>query len=76
LKKKQGLLLALLALAAAAVLWLTVRSRQPPLLPADATHDRWESAEACDACHGPSGPVPRSAKHPLGFDCLRCHGSR
>jgi hypothetical protein len=74
--KTQRIVLAALAVAAAFVLWLSLKSRQPPLLPADETHAAWDNAEACDACHGAGAAVPKPAKHPLGFDCLRCHGRR
>jgi cytochrome c553 len=76
LKRGQRIALVLLALAAAAVLWLLRGSRQPPLLPADPAHAAWEGAASCETCHGPDGIAPKSKKHPLGFDCLRCHGSR
>lgn len=70
------MLLAALALAAAAVVWLSTKNRQPPLLPSDEAHAAWESAAACDTCHGADGAVPKPPSHPLGFDCLRCHGRR
>jgi len=76
MKRSQGIVLVVLALAAAFVLWLSVKSRQPPLLPQDDTHAAWESAATCDTCHGADAAVPKPAKHPLGFDCLRCHGRR
>ena len=76
MKRSQWIVLAVLALAAAFILWLAVKSRQPPLLPQDETHAAWESADACDACHAVGAAVPKPAKHPLGFDCLRCHGRR
>lgn len=66
--------LGVLVVAIAFVIWLAHSSRQPPVLPADETHARWESATACETCHGPEGPVPKPPTHPLGFDCLRCHG--
>ncbi len=74
--RKQGYLFALLAAGAALVVWVAVRTRQPPLLPRDDTHRTFESAAACLQCHGPDGPVPQKRGHPLGRDCLRCHGSR
>jgi cytochrome c553 len=76
MKRTQLTLLAVLALAAAFIVWLSFRSQQPPLLPADETHAAWENAEACDVCHGPDAEVPKPPKHPLGFDCMRCHGRR
>ena len=69
-------LLAALAAAAALVVWLAVASRQPPVLPGDDIHATWDGAATCLACHGPGGVLPQSPKHPLGADCLRCHGRR
>ena len=76
MSRKQWIAIALIAAAAAFVAWLARSTRQAPLLPADETHSRFESAPACLACHGPDAPVPRSRQHPLGDECLRCHGSR
>jgi cytochrome c553 len=73
---RQRLLLTILLLAAGGVLWLALRTRQPPLLPADAAHAPSPEAPACLTCHGPGGPSPRSVNHPLGDDCGRCHGAR
>lgn len=75
LTRRQNLLLLLLLAAAAAVGWLALRSRQPPLLPADAAHGEAASAPACLECHGPGAPFPRGPNHPLGEDCRRCHGA-
>ena len=66
-------ILAIVALAAL-VLYLAMRSRQPPVLPADAEHARFISSGACLSCHGPDGVSPQPRNHPLGADCLRCHG--
>jgi mono/diheme cytochrome c family protein len=74
--RRQAVLLVLLLLAAAAVGWLALRSRQPPLLPADAAHAEAAGTPACLECHGPGRPFPRGPNHPLGEDCLRCHGAR
>jgi cytochrome c553 len=74
--KTRAILLAAIALAATLIVWLSIKSRQPPLLPADETHASWENAQACDTCHGPESAVPKPPIHPLGFDCLRCHGRR
>jgi len=70
------LLLAALAALAALIGWVALRSRQPPMLPADEAHAAFVSAEACLTCHGPGGPVPQGRNHPLGNDCTRCHGFR
>lgn len=76
MKRSQWIALAALALAAAFIAWLARSGRQPPLLPADETHARFESAAACLTCHGPQGTQPRPPRHPLGDECLRCHGYR
>ncbi len=74
--RKQALLLLALGLVAALVLLLTLRNRQPPFLPDDPEHRRGATVDECLACHGPGGAAPRSPNHPLGRDCLRCHGMR
>lgn len=76
MNRTQWILLSALAALAIIVILLALRNRQAPFLPADAEHARWESAESCLACHGPGGAMPQSRTHPLGQDCLRCHGSR
>ena len=65
--------IALVALAAL-VTFLAVRGRQPPILPADTDHTRFISSGACLSCHGPQGGSPQPKTHPLGNDCMRCHG--
>lgn len=74
MNRTQWIATALVLLAAALVLWIAIRGRQPPVLPNDRTHERFVSAEDCQSCHGPQGSNPQPANHPLGFDCLRCHG--
>jgi hypothetical protein len=69
-------LLALIAVSAALVAYLAVRNPQPPQLPVDEAHASRLGATPCLDCHGPAGPAPRSRSHPLGQDCLRCHGTR
>ena len=76
MSRKQWIILAAIGIGAAFVLWLALSSRQPPLLPEDDLHARFENARACLSCHGSDGVVPRSARHPLGDECLRCHGTR
>jgi cytochrome c553 len=73
---KQWILLAAIVVAAGFIAWLAWSSRQPPLLPADDAHAVFESASGCLNCHGAGSPVPQSPEHPLGEDCLRCHGRR
>jgi hypothetical protein len=70
MSRNQIVLLIVLALGAALVLALALRSRQAPFLPADEDH---RGAQPCDECHGPDGVLPRSQNHPLGEDCFRCH---
>ena len=74
--RKQHVLLAGIGIAAALVVVLTLRTRRPPFVPHDADHDTAASVETCLACHGPGAPAPRSPNHPVGRDCLRCHGVR
>ena len=76
MSRKQGVLLGVLAAAAAFVGWLAFHGRQAPVLPADETHAAFVSPAECLTCHGPEAAVPRSPEHPLGDECLRCHGSR
>ena len=74
MSRRQAILLAILIGAAAGIGWLTLRTRQPPVLPADAVHGA--GGPACLECHGAGGPSPRGPNHPLGDDCFRCHGTR
>jgi cytochrome c553 len=76
MNRKQLIALAGLVVAAAFAAWLAWSGRQPPLLPSNEPHAIFQNAAACLTCHGPDGPAPRSAEHPLGDDCLRCHGRR
>ncbi len=66
-------IIALVTLAAL-VIFLVVRGRQAPVLPFDADHARFVSSGACLSCHGPEGSSPQPKNHPLGTDCMRCHG--
>ena len=75
MSRLQRILLAVLVVAGLLVAWLAYRTRQPPILPDDAEHRRFVNAETCMTCHGADGPAPRSSTHPVGLDCLRCHGS-
>jgi cytochrome c553 len=76
MNRRQWMILAAIGIVAAFIAWLAWSSRQPPLLPHDDAHATFESARACMGCHGPDGAVPQAPRHPLGQDCLRCHGLR
>lgn len=76
MSRKQLTAIAVIVAAAALVVWLALTSRQAPLLPSDEVHAAFESGAACRNCHGEDGPSPQSKGHPLGEDCLRCHGTR
>ena len=76
MRRRQRIFLVAIIVAAAFVAWLAMTSRQAPLVPGDDVHRTFESAAVCLGCHGPGAAVPQSPKHPLGADCLRCHGSR
>ena len=76
MSRRQVVLLAAVAALAAMVLWLSLRSRQPPMLPVDDAHAVFVNAVACLTCHGPGGPSPQTKNHPMGNDCTRCHGFR
>lgn len=76
MRRLQIFLFTALAGLAALILVFALRNRQPPWLPADPEHDPSFGVSACLDCHGPEGAVPRSANHPNGLDCLRCHASR
>lgn len=74
MKPVQRASLAALALIAGLVLFLALRTRQPPFLPRDEPHAQFVGAGPCLVCHGAEGPAPQSKNHPLGNDCTRCHG--
>ena len=74
MKPLQRNLLIALALLALAVGYCSMRTRQAPVLPRDADHAPSYRGRACIDCHGLNGELPRSKNHPLGDDCLRCHG--
>jgi len=76
MKRKQWVILAAIGTAAALVAWLAWSTRQPPLLPRDDVHAGFTNAGVCLTCHGADGAVAQSPRHPLGEDCLRCHGTR
>jgi hypothetical protein len=73
-KRSQWIALVVVALVAAFTIYLAVRGRQPPVLPADEEHARFVSADDCLICHDPNAESPQAKNHPLGNDCLRCHG--
>jgi len=72
--RAQLIAFAVLAVVALAIATLAFRNRQPPMLPADAEHAEWAGATGCMECHAADGVVPQDTNHPLGEDCLRCHG--
>lgn len=74
MSRKQIVLLVCLFVLAAFVAWLAVRNPQPPFVPGDEDHIGI-ATEDCIVCHGPDGGSPRDPNHPIGNDCLRCHGS-
>jgi cytochrome c553 len=76
MSRKQWIVLVAIVIAAAFTAWLALSSRQPPLLPHDDAHATFESSTTCLGCHGADGAVPQLPRHPLGEDCLRCHGQR
>lgn len=76
MKSVQAISVLVILVLAAVVVFLAMRERQPPLLPGDADHARFIAAEACLSCHGPQGSHPQGKNHPLGADCMRCHGRR
>ena len=68
------MLLGVVLAFAAVVVVLAVRNRQAPVLPPDEVHATTAVPVGCEECHGPGAPLARSTNHPLGNDCLRCHG--
>lgn len=76
MRRKQIVLLSMLALLAALIAWIAVRNKKPPFLPSDAIHSTAAGTETCLTCHGPDGAMPRSKNHPQATDCFRCHVSR
>ena len=74
MSRTQIVLAAALVLLALLAVLLALGTRGAPYLPRDADHAS-ESAD-CMSCHGPDAPAPRSANHPLGDDCFRCHARR
>jgi hypothetical protein len=71
--RTQWIAVAVLAVLAGVIVVLMLRNRQAPVLPADPEHV-WRGSEACVACHDADGVLPRSSNHPLGPECLNCHG--
>ena len=75
MKPVQIALLSGLVLLALLVGYLALRTRQAPLLPADADHGQFVNAESClGACHGPDGTSPQGKNHSPRLDCMSCHG--
>jgi cytochrome c553 len=74
--RRQLVMLVLVVMVAAFIAGLALRTDKPPWMPEDADHAIFVDAEGCVVCHGPEGPLPRSRNHPVGMDCMRCHGRR
>ena len=76
MNRRQWIILSFIAFAAVFIAWLARSSRQPPLMPDDEAHATFVNAFTCRECHGAEGTVSQSKQHPLGDDCVRCHGRR
>ena len=76
MNRRQLVWIVILILGAAFVGVLVLRNRQAPRLPVDIDHAAFRGADACLECHGPDGGAPQSRNHPVGRDCLNCHGVR
>ena len=76
MNRKQIIAMLALLTIAALVGILALRNAQPPMLPQDEDHARFDGADGCLVCHGADGDLPRSPDHPLGDNCTRCHGRR
>ena len=74
MSRSQIIAAAFVVVLAAFAVYLAVRGRQPPVLPLDEEHARFLSAEDCLICHDPNGDLAQAKNHPLGNDCMRCHG--
>ena len=74
LNRLQMTLFAMLGLVAVFLLLVALRNPQAPLLPDDPVHGAFAGHAACLDCHGPASDYPQSRNHPVGNDCLRCHG--
>jgi hypothetical protein len=74
MKRTQWILLAVLVVLGVVVAVLAARNRQAPILPDDEVHYQGPIPAACDECHAYGADFARSKNHPLGNDCLRCHG--
>ncbi len=73
MKRTQWIALGALALLALLVLRISMTSRTPPFLPADADHGPAVPLQRCLDCHSAGGEMPRGPDHPVGNDCSRCH---
>ena len=72
MNRTQTIALAAVILFAALVALLALRSRQPPVLPADRDHARFVNPVACMTCHANFKPP----NHPIAGDgayCRTCH---
>ena len=74
MNRKQIVLFSVLALVAGLIAVLALRNPQAPFLPPDEDHAVFLGGDTCFECHGPDAPAPQSDTHPVGSDCMRCHG--
>jgi len=72
--RTQWIALFVVAALAGFIVYLALRGRQPPLLPADEDHTVFVGAGTCLVCHDPNAESPQERNHPLGNECTRCHG--
>lgn len=55
------------------IVWVLKGTSNPPVMPGDAPHARFEGAETCLLCHSSTGIHPRPKTHPISRECMRCH---
>ncbi len=76
MSRTQIILFTVIALILILVLVLAFRTGPIPFLPDDEEHRDAVTVHECLVCHGAGESFPRSANHPLGEDCFRCHSRR
>jgi hypothetical protein len=72
MKRSQLVAFVAIGLLATFVLYLAVRGRQAPVLPAD-RHHAFVDADSCRTCHSLDDPVMQKIDHTPRRDCLQCH---